>query len=100
MGRVSLPGARVAEYFATKNHDGDKLDPTAALLRSISSDAVHDMLRDAIDEEVIKKLSSWLGGKNAESRAALIVAHPLGFDMLRRVIEVNALSPPKAKASV
>ena len=90
-------GRRVADYFATKTHDCGEFDPTAAALRSISSDAVHDMLRDTVDREIIGKLSHWLGGEDAEVRAVLITAHLLGFDMLRRIVGVKALSPAEAE---
>ena len=86
-------GERAAAYMATKTHEGDDLDPTLAFVRSAGNSNVNSMLSEAIERKVVAKLAGWLGGKDAEQRAALIVAHLAGFDMLRRMIDVKALAP-------
>ena len=86
-------GVRAAEHAATKCYESPDLDPTAAILLSISNDSVCPAMKEALQKRVIKKLAVWLGGKNAEGRAALIVAHLFGFDVLRREIGLDQLSP-------
>ncbi len=92
-GDRSTFGERAATYFATKTHQGDDLDPTLAFLRSAGSAVVAERLSDAVDQQVIAKLARWLGGKDAEQRAALIIAQLVGFDMLRRMVNIEALAP-------
>ena len=86
-------GERAAVYLVTKTHEGSELDPTLAFVRSAGSPTVASMVNQAVEGNVVSKLAAWLGGIDAEQRAALIVAHLAGFDMMRRIVHVGALAP-------
>ena len=84
-------GTRVADHMARKKEADYKADPTLLLLRSIASPAVGPTVNRAIETALVGKLAKWLGGANAQQRAALIVSQLLGFDMLHRVVGAKAL---------
>ena len=89
-------GQRAAEYFCTKSHEGEALDPTLATVRSLGNPNVAKMLNDTTEEVVVKKFADWLDGENTHERAALIVSHLAGFDMMRRLVGAEALSAERA----
>ena len=91
-------GERAAHYLITKSHEGSDLDPTLAFVRSAGSPTVASMVNKAIEANVVARLAQWLGGKDAEQRAGLIVAHLAGFDMMRRIVNVGSLGPEHLEA--
>lgn len=91
-------GERAAVYLITKSHEGADLDPTLAFVRSAGSRTVASVVNRAIEDNVVSKLATWLGGRDAEQRASLIVAHLAGFDMMRRIVHVGALAPDHLEA--
>ncbi|MEM9726841.1 MAG: TetR family transcriptional regulator [Pseudomonadota bacterium] len=90
-------GEEIATLMATKSKSADELDPTLLLVRSIASPAVGTKLRDAMERGFVAELAAWLGGEDAEQRAALILVEILGFDLLRRVAGLDAFSPAKVE---
>lgn len=93
-------GKRAAGYFFAKSCEGHHFDPTLAFLRSMGSQDVAPALRAVIDEAVIAKFARWLGGRNAKQRAALIAAQLVGIDLLRRVLETEALAQAHAAKAI
>ena len=91
-------GDRAAVYLTTKALEGEDLDPTQAFVRSAGSATVAPIVSAAIEGSVVAKLAQWLGGEGSEQRAALIVAHMAGFDMLCRVVNIGALGPEHLEA--
>ncbi|WP_421856883.1 TetR family transcriptional regulator [Oricola sp.] len=96
-GDRSTFGQRAAEYYCNKAHEGLELDVTLACLRSINSPTVTRAIDEATEQHVVEKLARWLGGRNARQRAALIVAHLIGFDMMKRINSVSALQAENAQ---
>ena len=91
-------GERAVRYLITRSPEGSDLDPTLAFVRSAGSLTVASMLHHAVGGNVISRLAHWLGGHDPEQRAALIVAHIAGFDMMRHVVDVSALGPEHLEA--
>lgn len=86
-------GREVADYYINKPKVSDGFDATMALLRSIGGDeAVNLQLREMIETQFITRLADLIGGQNAEQRAAFIISQIVGFDVLRRVLGVEAMS--------
>lgn len=84
-------GQNIARHMATKNLTEQSLDPTLAFVKSIGSSTVAPALNKMMESVLIPKLAKWLGGEDAEQRAALIFCELLGFDMLRRMAKLSSL---------
>lgn len=93
-------GKRAAEYFCSKTYEGQPFDPTLAFLRSMGSADVAPSLRAATETAVIAKIARWLGGRNAKQRAAIIASQLVGIDLLRRVLETDALGASHAARAI
>ena len=89
-------GQRAAEYCCKKQFDDNGFDPTLAVIRSLGNPKVSPLIKQTIEENLILQFTLWLDGDQPEERAALIVAHLSGFDMIRRLIGANALSESRA----
>lgn len=90
-------GATMGGLMSTKDLEYSELDPTAAFVKSINSPNVGPLLAKMMDEEIVPKLASWLGGRDAEQRAALILAQMLGFEVFRRIAKVQSLNEPNSE---
>ncbi|WP_419907492.1 TetR family transcriptional regulator [Hoeflea sp.] len=100
-GDRSTFGERAAAHFAQITQEGEEIGPTLlAFVRSAGSVDVRDLVSRAIHRQIVLPLAGWLGGKDAEQRAALIVAHMTGFDTLRRVVGIDSLSPEHEEAII
>ena len=84
-------GVRIAEKIRAKKFEGDEENSNLSVIRSVGSAKVQSTLKDVLEQRAIKKIADWLGGSHPEQRAALIVSHLLGFDLLFRVVEIDAL---------
>lgn len=93
-------GLRLASYMANKHLSDGDLDPTQVFVRSIGSVTVGPALSEATQTQHIAALADWLGGENAEERAAMIMAELLGFDMLRRIAGIDAFNRPDNQALI
>ncbi|SFT76676.1 transcriptional regulator, TetR family [Pseudovibrio denitrificans] len=93
-------GQRIAERLATRPLKDDQLDSTLVMIRSVSSNVVGPELCRRANEEYVGKLAEWLGGENADQRAALIFSEILGFDMMRRMIGTTALNDEKQTETI
>lgn len=99
IGERSEFGMTLARYILSKRERG-QLEPTLALIRSASNPQAAALMRELLDEQFIKPLARWLGGRNAEVRAGLIAAQILGLALAREVIESKSLNKVKLETLV
>lgn len=84
-------GQRVADIFAAKKGEKD-FDPVIALLRASTSKEAIPMLRQTVEERIIKPLAARLEGDAAHERASLIITQLTGYDLLNRIVNVQTTS--------
>ncbi len=70
------------------------LEPLLALLRFASSEQGSKIMRRILDEQFIRPLAKWLGGKQPELRASLIASTLLGLALTRDVLRSERLENP------
>ena len=90
-GEMSGFGARLAANLTHKQIKTG-FDPILALLRAASSPEAVPILRQALSRQVHLPLAARLEGPNPLERAALIGALVVGFDLLTRVLGLQATS--------
>ena len=76
------------------------LEPLLALLRSASSEQGSKLMRQLLDEQFIRPLAKWLGGKQAELRVSLIASTLLGLALTRDVLKSERLEQSDADTIV
>ena len=84
-------GARLAASLTHKKLSPG-FDPMLALLRAASSADAVPILRQALTAQVYEPLAARLQGDTQMERAALIGALLVGFDLVTRVLGLNASS--------
>ncbi|MGI9327356.1 MAG: TetR family transcriptional regulator [Pseudomonadales bacterium] len=84
-------GLRLAKHFAAKKRSGAGFDATIAMLHSIGSPEVSEHIKHILESQFINKFAAYIGGRHAKQRSALIISALMGFDVLKRVVEVDAL---------
>jgi AcrR family transcriptional regulator len=84
-------GVLLAHYMLQKREKEGSLEPLLALLRSSSSEQGSKLMRRLLDEQFIRPLAKWLGGKQAELRASLIASTMLGLALTRDVLKSERL---------
>lgn len=89
----------ITHHFATKAYDDD-LDLTMVIVKSLSSETIGPHLKERIEKVIISEMAEWLDGEDKEQRAALIVAHFVGFDVLRRAVGVSAFAAENLDTTV
>lgn len=82
----------VGHYIGKEPDHHKTFDPMTALLKSAASTDVRDVIADAIAKRVVAPIAEKIGGEEAETRAAMIVACLGGFDLFRRIIGLDAMS--------
>lgn len=85
-------GYRLARAFITRRPLANSFRPMLVLIRSASNPEAAAILKRCIEEGVAKPLIAWLGGRDAEARAGLILAELTGFFVLRYVIGLEPLA--------
>ena len=75
-------------------------DSLSLLFRSATSAKALPMIRKALAARFIKPLGDWLGGRDAQQRAALITAYLLGLATLSVVLRNPALGRSKVESVV
>ena len=78
-------GERIAALIVADEHEEKDADTALAFAHSIGSETVGPMMRNAIETNMIVRLARWLGGRDSNQRATLIIAQLLGFDLLYRM---------------
>ena len=79
------------------SHGGDAL---FVLFRSAASEKALPMIRKALATRFVKPLGDWLGGRQAQQRAALITAYLLGLATLGAVLRNPALGHSSTESVV
>ncbi|HTD75925.1 MAG TPA: TetR family transcriptional regulator [Steroidobacteraceae bacterium] len=76
------------------------LDGFLIMLRSASSERAAEIGREQIEKHYQKVLSSALGGDLAPQRAAIVLSLVAGFQVMRQMVGLSALSKTKPEALV
>lgn len=91
----------LAAHFVTLILDGKggeavdeeaKIDQLLMLLRSASSPKASQIIREAIDEDILEPVAATLGGADAELRASLCLVVLMGTGILRSAMAIEPLS--------
>ena len=86
-------GAVLGRFIAAApRRTPDDQGPLSLLLRSAASPTAGKLLREHIDTHLVGPLAQWIGGDDAELRAALIVSTLAGLGVLRRMVKTSALA--------
>ena len=88
-GPMDAFGARAAAIMRMKVDRG--FDPMMALLRAAATPSLAPSLATALSRQVIAPLAARLGGDAPEMRAALILAHLAGYEMMLRTLKLPDL---------
>lgn len=88
-GPMSEFGTRAATIMDMRSIRG--FDPMLALIRAAASPVCAPALKTALDRQVIAPLAVRLDGVDAEARAGMILATMAGYDLMMRVIGIEAL---------
>lgn len=89
---VDIPAAELPAYLvsliAQKDESADRehVEKLLIILRSASSPAASEIVRDAVRGDVLEPLAKILDGPHAATRASLILAILLGTTVLRTVM--------------
>jgi AcrR family transcriptional regulator len=92
-----VPRENLAAHFTALilDKDGgdsaDKIDQLLMLLRSASSPKASQIIREAIDEDILEPVAATLGGEHAELRASLCLAVLMGTGILRSAMAIDPL---------
>ena len=76
------------------------LDGFLIMLRSASSKRAAEIGREQIEKHYQKVLSSALGGESAAQRAAIVLSLVAGFQVMRQMVGLSALSKAKPRALI
>jgi hypothetical protein len=90
-----LPG-HLARVIVSEHKDRERFDPTQVLLRSATSPEVQQALAKAIENDFVSPLAERMGGRSARTRSAMALAILAGFDLVRAILEIDALEGPEA----
>ena len=96
-GSLEQIGEQIASDIVARLADNHDLDGLSLLLRSISSPAASQMVREALISKRIEPLAKALGGEEAEMRAGLAVALALGAAVLARLVSTPGFREPDPK---
>jgi AcrR family transcriptional regulator len=94
---ADLPAAALPAYLASligekdASADREHVEKLLIILRSASSPAASQIVRETMRNDVLEPLGRMLRGPNAEMRASLVLAVLLGTTILRTVMCVEPL---------
>jgi len=91
-----LPNAEVPDYlaglFVQQGTDGNEhVERLLIILRSASSPAASQIVREALREDVLQPIAEKLGGSGAELRASTCMAVWMGMTIMGTVMSVEPL---------
>jgi AcrR family transcriptional regulator len=95
--RDDVAAADLPEYLlslmAEKGQGADRehLDKVVIMLRSASSPAASQIIRECVRDDVLEPMTRLLGGPDAEARASLILSILMGTTILRSVMAVESM---------
>ncbi len=95
IARADLPAHFTALLMDEDGEDSEdaaaKIEQLLMLLRSASSPKASEIIREAIDEDILRPVASVLGGEDPELRASLCLAVLMGTGILRSGMMIEAL---------
>lgn len=84
-------GERAVRHLLTHGR-GEGFDPTIALLRSLSDISASNLLRAGLEKRLVEPLAAWLGGKDADLHATVLVAQIAGLELMMNVLPLSAFA--------
>jgi AcrR family transcriptional regulator len=88
----SLARETATALVARTNPDADPLEPFLIMLRSVSSPRAVEIVRDAIERHVGRRLARQLPGPGRQVRTEVMLSVIAGVLLMRRVIATRALN--------
>lgn len=83
----------MAKLFVEQGIDGNEhVERLLIILRSASSPAASQIVRDALREDILQPLAERLGGDSPELRASSLMGVWMGMAIMRTVISIEPLS--------
>ena len=95
-GPMNEFGIRAAAILRVKKDRG--FDPMLALLRALSTPALAPVLAETLSRQVIAPLAARLKGHDPGLRAALILSHLAGYEMMLRSLNLPELRDARTSA--
>lgn len=93
-GDPSTVGQRIADYFLSHDKKKEGYDPTLAILRSTSSESSVKVISQALEascSDFLQNMMPDVDPKVRSAKSGMLVSVMLGYDMMRRVFQINAL---------
>ena len=85
--------AFMANLFVEQDADGrEHVERLLVILRSASSPASSQIVRETLRKDILQPLAERLGGENPELRASTLMAVWMGMTIMRTVISIEPLS--------
>ena len=81
----------LAAYMVGKRKSAEEFDPMFAAIRSSTNPGILCIAREELGDTTAEALAAYLGGEDADERAALILSLMAGFDVGRHLIGNDAL---------
>ena len=88
-GPMTEFGIRAAAILRMKKDRG--FDPMLALLRALSTPSLAPVLAETLSRQVIAPLAARIKGHDSGLRAALIISHLAGYEMMLRSLKLPEL---------
>lgn len=88
-------GRRLADLFIDgdgRADDGDAVNPLPMLVMATSDSGARAVALRVLNDEIMVPLAGWLGGDDAEDRAARLIAVATGFFTFRVLLPLAPLS--------
>jgi len=85
-------GHRLIHYYISHWSKQDASDPLLIMIRSASSNDSSDILRQALNEQVLQPFSEQIGGPDRHLRAELALSQLIGVNIMRSLLHTEALS--------
>jgi Tetracyclin repressor-like, C-terminal domain/Bacterial regulatory proteins, tetR family len=91
-GEIMGLGHRLIHHFISHWSKQDASDPLLIMIRSASSNDSSDILRQALNEQVLQPFAEQIGGPDGHLRAELALSQLIGVNIMRSLLHTEALS--------
>lgn len=94
---IVLPPEEVPAYIVSlmeqkgEHDDQEHVEKILTILRSASSPAAAEIIRDTLHSDVLEPFAKLIGGKDAETKASLVLSILMGTTVLRSVMAIDAM---------
>jgi AcrR family transcriptional regulator len=85
-------GVRLAGLFIDGRSDGPAVNPLPMLVMATSDAGAREVALRALNEAIMTPLAAWFGGRDAEDRAAQVMAVATGFFTFRVLLPLAPLA--------